>query len=259
MKKIIMIAAAFSFASIAARADWFTGDDHKMHFPQMPDLNGWDVDVTSTWIYDDWQCSETGPVSDVHLWASWKEDNIVAITDLEVEIWSDVPLGSDPNRTYSHPGNRIWSSGILDSSHFQVIDWPESGDQGWYAPTTGQWARPDHQSIQQVNITIPDPFLQEEGTTYWLGVHLIPANGEPQPMVGWKTSQDHFQDDAIYYDEELQNPDTGLLGDWAELFDPQTGESLDMAFVITPEPQSSALAALGFGLLCLRRKRNAAR
>ena len=28
----------------SARADWDKGDDHKMHWPQLPDPNGWDVD-----------------------------------------------------------------------------------------------------------------------------------------------------------------------------------------------------------------------
>ena len=42
-----------------------------------------------------------------------------------------------------------------------------------------------------------------------------------------------------------------------ELRDPFTGESLDLAFVITPEPATLGLLALG-ALLCLRQRKNRA-
>ena len=49
-----------------ANAHWNLGDGHKMHFPQLPDPNGWDVYATSSdvnlpvVVADDWRCSETG-------------------------------------------------------------------------------------------------------------------------------------------------------------------------------------------------------
>ena len=48
-----------------AVADWTPADGHKMHFPQLPDANGWDVLATNPKILaDDWTCSSTGPVKD---------------------------------------------------------------------------------------------------------------------------------------------------------------------------------------------------
>ena len=47
---------------------------------------------------------------------------------------------------------------------------------------------------------------------------------------GWKTSQDHWNDDAAWYDD--------VGDDWIELYDPvlEVPVSLDMAFVITSPP-----------------------
>ena len=50
-------------------------DHHKMHFPQLPDEDGWDVSSGYTGqmqcLADDWMCSESGYVTDIHFWGSW--------------------------------------------------------------------------------------------------------------------------------------------------------------------------------------------
>ena len=250
------IAAIFTVLALLASpvwADWMPGDGHKMHFPQLPDPFGWDVDITTDYVFDDWKCSDSGPVSDIHFWISWNDDFVGQIAQVWAEIWTDVPVGGDPdpNVTWSHPGGRLWQ-GVFNPSQF-IVGPPETGDQGWISPnfTQPQWNRPDHQQYFQVNIPqIDDPFLQEEGTIYWLGLHIIPTN--LGPMAGWKTSQDHFQDDAVY-----------RFGGWKELRDPDFngpnfGQSLDMAFVITiPEPATLGLLAMGFvGVFAFPRRRD---
>ena len=67
-------------------------------------------------------------------------------------------------------------------------------------------------------------------------------------QIGWKTSLDHWNDDAVFM---------GSDGLWHEFRDPVTGVSLDMAFVITPEPGTLVLlAAAGIGLLLFARRRS---
>ena len=241
---MIRMAGVLLLLTVTAQADWDIGDPHKMHNPQLPDPVGWDVDFTTDFIFDDWQCSESGPVSDVHFWYSWNDDLVGQISRMVVEVWDDVPAGQDPDPqiTYSHPGAQLWGRTFYPNE-FAVRD-AGTGDQGWLAPsfTVPQWNRPDHQNYYQMNIMdIIDPFEQEQDKIYWLGLHLIPEGVGPE--AGWKTSQDHFNDDATYY-----------YGGWKELIDPETGVSLDMAFVIVPEPNVIIMVLMsGGGLLFVRR------
>ncbi len=78
--------------------------------------------------------------------------------------------------------------------------------------------------------------------------------------IGWKTADlnsypassagQHFMDDAVF--SPGGNPNTI----WQDLYYPNSSppESLDLAFVITPEPTSIILLALG-SVAALRRKR----
>jgi PEP-CTERM motif len=231
-----------------AQADWDPGDGHKMHWPQMPDPNGWDIDITRGFVADDWQCSESGPVNDIHFWMSWQGGNVGIVDGVWARIWSDVPANTDPLRPWSQPGELLWDHIFWDG--FTVREPPGIGVQGWYTPA--EWndgVNPiinpnDHQEYYQVNIddiaSILEPFQQVKDTVYWLELHIIPEI--PQTYAGWKTSLDKWNDDAVY--EVMQNHN--------ELIDPITGVSLDMAFVITPEPATLALLALG-GLALIRR------
>ena len=81
-------------------------------------------------------------------------------------------------------------------------------------------------------------------TLYWLDVSFMVPAGLPQ--VGWKTSLDHFMDNAVWGDFPAPQ--------WRELFDPETGQSLDMAFVITPEPASGIVLMLAGAAALLRRR-----
>ena len=67
----ILCLGAFLVAPVLA--DWDPGDGHKMHFPQLPDEEGWDVNATFPKVLaDDWTCSGTGWVEDIHFWGSWR-------------------------------------------------------------------------------------------------------------------------------------------------------------------------------------------
>lgn len=250
-------------------ADWNPGDGHKMHFPQLPDPNGWDVNVTTDFMYDDWQCSGTGPVSDLHFWVSWKDD-VGLPTDISwiaLKIWTDMPAG-DPNNVlgYSYPDQEVWSTPPLQP--LQPGDWTirnaGSGDQGWIDfqnPAPGEEGHPgfipnNHQEYYQINIDdIPNPFQQTEGEIYWIGIHIGVDISQGPREIGWKTTLDHWNDDGVYwwtFPDQIppENPD------WREMVDP-SGVSMDLAFVITPEPATMSLLALGvMGLLVRRRKRS---
>ena len=72
-------------------ADWTENDGHKMHYPQTPDENGYDVEWGYWSLGDDWLCSESGTVDDIHFWVSWQRDNVHKINSFYVSIWSNDP------------------------------------------------------------------------------------------------------------------------------------------------------------------------
>ena len=78
-KVMAMIAGLALILAPPALADWDPGDDYKMHYPQMPDPEGWDVCLVCQWLADDFGCTETGPITDIHFWISWHADDVMEV------------------------------------------------------------------------------------------------------------------------------------------------------------------------------------
>lgn len=202
----ILVCTLLIATNVAVLADWDPEDGHKMHFPQLPDPNGWDVHATAPMVCaDDWMCSETGNVKDIHFWGSWLGDNEGTITKFKIEIFNDIPAGT--NYPYSRPGKQLWYREITD---FQIRG-PYQGAQGWYWPESGQWNYPDHNRYYQYNIFLDreDWFPQEQGKIYWLAISAFVQGNE---KWGWKSSCIHWNDDACWaYDDEWN---------WIDLWEP---------------------------------------
>jgi len=250
MKKVILATCCVLLAANFALADWNEGDPYKMHYPQLPDPNGWDVQVTRPHILaDDFKCTQSGPVNDVHFWGSWAADLVGNIASIHVSFHKDIPAGAD-GTTYSMPGEELWSRTFLPEQ-FTVRQAGE-GDQGYFIPDPiepGVFPN-DHKLYFQVNIVdIEDPFYQHQGIIYWLDLQVTVSG--PGGDFGWKSSLDHWNDDAVY---GFWNPENPAPIQWLPLFDPLTGETLDLAFVITPEPGTIVLLVMG-GLVGLARRK----
>src|SRR5881628_2400901 len=77
-----LLTAAFIGIAASALADWNPGDPAK--WVQMPDLqNGMDVLDTFSPILpynkilaDDFKCTQTGPITSIHIWGSWLNDRV---------------------------------------------------------------------------------------------------------------------------------------------------------------------------------------
>ncbi len=204
---------------------------HKMHWRQLPDPYGWDVQATQPKILaDDWQCSESGDVDEIHFWGSWRKDWIGHITNIHLSIHGDIPADPGCPECYSMPGDLLWER------DFPPGPWPGyfteelagEGYQGWYDPNIPDWDLDDHTLYFKYNmVDIPEPFKQREGDIYWLDIQVT-VNGPEE--FGWKTTFKPFNDDAVWGDW-LPGGDPNLI-EWQELRDPKTDESLDLAFYI---------------------------
>ena len=255
--RTILMIAAISIAAGSALADWNPGDGSKMHFPQLPDETGWDVNMTRivdypplTPLADDFRCTWTGPITGIHLWASVRNGDVdlpFRMDHVEIRIREDIPA-SQSSTGYSMPGRELWV--YTPRSWSQRVDINSETWEGWWDPIEGTVIEQDHHRYHQLNFDIPEAeaFPQEEGTIYWLEVACASYLNQTvlTGPLGWKTSQDHWNDVAVYWEP--------TNAQWLRLFDPVNGERLDLAFVITPEPATMTLLALG-GLAMLRRRR----
>ncbi len=219
MKKFICLFILMSLAGFAM-ADWDVGHGHKMHYPQLPDPNGWDVKATYPKVLaDDWQCTETGWIWDIHIWGSWLGDDIMSIISFSLSVHQDIP---DP--PYSMPGELVWEHGF-SSDEFQ-IRWYGEGLQGWFDPSI-EYFTENHYNYFQYNFFLPEEIRipQVAGTIYWLNVS---ANIIDEDVYwGWKTSiSPHFMDNAVWAIDFVKPS-------WEPLYyPPDFSESIDLAFVI---------------------------
>jgi hypothetical protein len=202
--------------AMPAAADWGPADGHKMHFVQYPNEYGWNVLASNgTMLADDWLCSGSGPVTDIHFWGSWQGGNVGSINSFRITIYADIPVDPQDPTSYSKPGAVLW--GPRDFSDFTAV--PITPDpqawEGWYEPFSGISVAYDHDNFFQYNISgIVDPFIQTEGTVYWLGIVAEVAPEVDVKLWGWKSSYLHWNDDATgRYD----------LIDWAEIYEPDLG------------------------------------
>ena len=228
--------------AIPAAADWNLEDPAK--WVQLPDLAPTGMDVNTSFPYyilaDDFLCTETGPITDIHIWGSWYHDELPGGEDpygimFRLSIHADIPAGVG-GIDYSRPGELLWLGEFHGpSGQFQARIWEEGIDEGWFEPPNDYEFPGDH-VCWQYNFFIDeaDAFWQE-GTPdnpviYWLDVQAEPLDGST--WFGWKTSLDHWNDDAVY-----GNGEEPYEGPWYELIypdgHPMWPESIDLAFVIT--------------------------
>jgi len=260
MKKLMAVSLCLLFVCGTALADWDVSDPAK--YVQLPDLSPTGIDIYATdpkVLADDFLCIQTGLITDIHIWGSWFNGYLpqpptggnpcasnVAFT---LSIHADIPADSPGGPGYSMPGDLLWEH-TFQPGEFSVNLYHD-GPEGWYNPNTGEYIRTNQ--VWQYNFLIDpiDAFMQggmpDIPIVYWLDVSAVPL--DDGAVFGWRTSLDHWNDDAVWADSHQ--------GPWSELYypcgHPFEGESIDLAFVITPEPTTIAL--FGLGALGLLRKR----
>jgi hypothetical protein len=202
----------------------------KMHHPQLPDLSatGLDVDMSAAPLADDFRCMESGPIDMITIWGSFADDELPRAGPeslaFRLAIHADIPAGEVER--WSMPGETLWSRTFEPGQYSAelVDDMPE----GWFDPLSGQWERNNHVLAFRYDFPIQrDPFIQRQGTVYWLEVKdLTPL--PPTYLFGWKTTPTdlHWQDDAVFWSEQRWFPMEYPDGH------PHQAVTLDLAFEI---------------------------
>ena len=263
---IMAMSLAIVLTAGNVRADWDVGDPFRMHWPQLPDLEfGMNVNATVPTILADNFLGTAGPITRIHLWGSWLDDNFPAdgsgggfpdpgSVAFKLSIHAHVspisPAGELTNPG-GVPGEELWSR-VVQPGEFRWRPWATAAED-FFDPDQDAIIGSDTQ-VFQYNFRIPrsEAFWPQEGKVYWLDVMAI-----PQPWqgftFGWKSSADHWQAGAVFgHIAGLSDPPYITVGDWQSMADPRTGGPIDLAFVIAPEPATIALMVLG-GLLMIRR------
>ena len=222
-----------------------TGAWAEVKWIQRPDetRNGIDIridrhDQIRRVLADDFECTRTGPITDVHFWGSWKGDPVPKgyIYSIHLSIHKDVPADPVNPDSYSHPGELLWERDFTQNEFTETLYKDIAPDYEWWWDVYDASVGPDpvgDQKIWQYDIYIDESeaFIQE-GTldnpeVYWLDIYVLTEFGD----FGWKTSSEHWNDDAV-----AGNP-AGTSPQWRELRYPPNhpyfGESIDMAFAIT--------------------------
>ena len=260
MKRLALISFCISLLASTTFADWTAPK-----WVQLPDVTTTGLDVranSNVVLADDFQCTEKGPITDIHLWGSWLHDEPpqgeggAGNVTFTLSIHADVPQGAPGGGNYSMPGATLWQQ-TFSPGQFAVRQYISGIAEGWYDPSTGEYqpsnppqgGPPADTICWQYNFLIdPREAFQQQGTpqipkVYWLDVQAIVPQGE-NALFGWKTSMQHWNDDAVW--------GTGVepdVGGWQALKyptgHPWENKSIDMAFVITPEPATILLLGIG--------------
>jgi len=227
-----------------ARAAWDPADGHVMHWAQTPDAAGYAAMTTAPRILaDDFLCNRSGPITGIHFWGAWQGDLAGAITAVHLSIHADSAAGA-----LHEPGAVLW---MWDGATFDAAPVSPPSLQGWFDPMTEGYSSADHWN--QFAYSVDDfttPFEPVKGNVYWLAIQVTATGG----TWGRTTSGEAaFGSSAVWAN---WNPMLPVEPNWAPLTDPAVDRPLDLAFVITPEPGTLALAALGAaGVLVRRRQR----
>jgi hypothetical protein len=213
-------------------------------YVQGPNLtNGTDVDATFSpadvcagmgWVLaDDFPCTSSGQITDIHLWGSWLRDRVDPTAAFTLAIWSDVPTNAVSS--FSHPGLRLWYQTYYGTNQYTLCPYTniaETFADGYgVSPADPNCVGPAlTTNLYYLCFDVPtsNPFYQTgtpaAPTNYWLSVTVQGTN-----YFGWKSSAIAYHDSAV--GSPILSPNTNQ---WFPINDPSS-LPLNLAFKITTQ------------------------
>ena len=212
----------------------YTGIRHWPHYEDVNSMSNIDFPDQETFVADDWQCIKRTPVTAIVWWGSYIGYGYEACTQgpfmplpvkpnrFNLAIWTDVPVGADPNYPdFSHPGKVIWS---YDTEEYDEVlvgyDKHPHGDP--------------NEPVFRYSVRLPEDmyFKQPDfNGIFWLSVQAVYDINIPNYQWGWTNHEHMFNDNAVSANID---PTSGQII-WTELYD-QTDANEDMSFILFTDP-----------------------
>ena len=220
---------------------------------QLPDLSYYGMDVNASTnmppqipylLADDFLCMSPGLLTNITIWGSWTNDTLPGLNPSNViftlSIHSDIPAYGYPwYMDYSMPGLCLWTN-IFPKGTFTCTQVTTNQYEYWLTPPTNAVPSGDRTCYRyDFNINPANAFYQEGTPTqpiiYWLDVQARPGFPNPAsgPKFGWKTSTNHWNDDAVWVNG-VEQYNVPPMPPWNRLVYPPNHpyhpESIDLAF-----------------------------
>jgi len=182
-------------------------------------------------VADDWACTNSNPVTDIHWWGSFIGWSMPGIPEqptptlpigFQITIWTDVPQGA--NDPFSHPGTILWQIYCTNFTWEFV---------GWDFDPRNPLAPPEACFKWSQDLLSEEWFYQEPGrgtNIYWVSIAAVYAAGQQIDYPwGWKTRPHDIN--SLAPDAAVASDDVSPWG-WSPIQYPP-GTPWDMAFELT--------------------------
>lgn len=210
------------------------------------DCNTFPPSVTDgPWLLaDDFVCTNTGPISDIHLWGSWLNNQpLTNSLTFWIALFSDQPTNA--NNPFSHPNILLWSQCFTPGEYAEES--VGTGTENFLDPGPPSIIGPEQQIWYYCFNPSPPPIQYGTATApsnYWLAVYAtLPSTSLPY-YYGWKTTTNVQHDISVHTVWTLPPCPTNLtgitLGGWTPNYAPSPAapQPLDLAFKLTTPTNS---------------------
>ena len=142
-------------------------------------------------LADDFLCTQSGAITDIHIWGSWLLDHVSAVPNhgtFVIGIYSDIPDPDGDGPAYSMPGELLWDMKFRPGEYAVRVE--ADGPEQFFDPNLNEIIGTDN-IAWQYNFLIDEAlaYRQELGKVYWLSVmNVDPDNDGAISLIDLSTS-----------------------------------------------------------------------